>query len=722
MGALTRPGPQLGFKGPPLSGRAAGSGEPFGAWFWEFLRDELRPYPGRARLVTRMTLAATLTMLAIMTFRLPGAAIAGYYTLLLSRETPVTTVRSAGIVLLSYAVGAVYTLVGVMLFVDYPLTHFLWVTVSIFLCFYVIKVTTNYVGAAAFAFIITIAVPLWDAPLPVGALVVATLWTAATVSVGLFCTILVEYLLSGVEPRDELHAGLATRVSAASTYLRTLASEEVGRTAAEQKVQQLAMVGVSRLRRLAASANDRGSNPERRSTTVALVGRVVDLVAALQEISHSLDADAKQRLKEIAARLDLLQASLGRPVSIGEPQPAAPPSSNPVVTELDRTVTLLQLSLSSGTADGVLPIEQVTTDRSPLFLHDALSNPDHLMFSLRGCLAAMLCYVIFNAVAWRGISTSLATCVITALSSVGSSRQKQVLRISGAIVGGLFFGIGSQVLILPMLDTIVGFTVLFVVVTIVAAWVGTSSPRLSYFGQQIALAFYLIHLQEFFPQTNLAVARDRVVGVGLGLVMMWLVFDSLGSKPAARVMRELFVKNVRLLAQLAQPWRDGGAADLKQIRALRDTISANFGSVNSQADAVLFELGPCRERDLRLRERLLAWQPRLRSVFLLQVGLLQYRTAIQPADLPPEILSAQQEFDHQASTVLQQMADIFSGGPVAQSRPEMKPAYRRLQEAIHSAYQGRPTSRAEGVLAFSSNMAQLLDELSGELAEQARSV
>jgi len=44
----------------------------------------------------------------------------------------------------------------------------------------------------------------------------------------------------------------------------------------------------------------------------------------------------------------------------------------------------------------------------------------------------------------------------------------------------------------------------------------TSSPRLSYFGLQAALAFYLINLQDFAAQTSLSIARDRVVGILLG--------------------------------------------------------------------------------------------------------------------------------------------------------------------------------------------------------------
>ncbi len=137
------------------------------------------------------------------------------------------------------------------------------------------------------------------------------------------------------------------------------------------------------------------------------------------------------------------------------------------------------------------------TRQSRLFVRDALSNPDHFKFGLKGCLAASLCYIIYTALAWPGISTAVMTCVLTALTTVGASRQKQVLRISGAIVGGFIIGMGAQVFILPYLDSIGGFTLLFITVTIVAAWFATSGPRLSYFGVQLALAFYIINLQEF---------------------------------------------------------------------------------------------------------------------------------------------------------------------------------------------------------------------------------
>ena len=66
------------------------------AWFWEFLKHELAPYPGRAVTVARMVLAATLVMIICKTFRIPYAFLGAIYALLISRESPRATLNSAG--------------------------------------------------------------------------------------------------------------------------------------------------------------------------------------------------------------------------------------------------------------------------------------------------------------------------------------------------------------------------------------------------------------------------------------------------------------------------------------------------------------------------------------------------------------------------------------------------------------------------------------------------
>ena len=155
-------------------------------------------------------------------------------------------------------------------------------------------------------------------------------------------------------------------------------------------------------------------------------------------------------------------------------------------------------------------------DTTRIFIPDAFSNPEHLRYILGGTTAAMLCYVFYVSLAWPNLSTSVTTCVLTALTTIGSSRQKQILRIAGFVLGGVIAGLGTQIFILPFIDSIGGFTVLFAAATTVAAWIATSSSRLAYAGVQFAFAFYLIQLSDFSIQTNLTVARDRVLGVAAG--------------------------------------------------------------------------------------------------------------------------------------------------------------------------------------------------------------
>src|SRR5262249_23849112 len=184
-----------------------------------------------------------------------------------------------------------------------------------------------------------------------------------------------------------------------------------------------------------------------------------------------------------------------------------------------------------------------------LFVPDALSNAAHIRFALKGCLAASLCYICYKAVFWPGLNAAIFTCLLTALATSGASRQKQVLMVAGTVTGGVV-AIGAQVFILPHVDSIGAFTLLFVGVTTAAVWIATSGPRLAFFGAQLALAFYIVHLQEFTIQTSLSVARDRIAGILFGLAMMWIVFDQLWGARAAVAMKRQVIANLRLLARL----------------------------------------------------------------------------------------------------------------------------------------------------------------------------
>jgi multidrug resistance protein MdtO len=360
--------------------------------------------------------------------------------------------------------------------------------------------------------------------------------------------------------------------------------------------------------------------------------------------------------------------------------------------------------------------------RPALFAPNAVVNPEHLRFAAKGCLAASASYVIYNAVAWPEISTALTTCLVTALSTIGASHQKQILRIAGAIVGEFLFGMGSQIFILPHLDSIGGFAILFALVTALSSWFLTSSPRLSYFGLQAALAFYLVHLQEFKIQTSLKVARDRVVGILLGLFMMWLVFDRLWGAPAAVEMKRRFISSLRLVAQFA---REPVSNDLRiaTVRSvtLRETINADLGKVRDLADGVLFEFGPSRRRDLELRSHIRRWQPQLRALFIMRITSLQYRLQLPGFELPESVRLRHQAYDEHSARMLEEMADRIEHDA---SRPQN--SVERSHELLNITVQGipaeesgqLPSGRAQSFVAVLRAIDGLTTSLASEIAAE----
>jgi len=277
---------------------------------------------------------------------------------------------------------------------------------------------------------------------------------------------------------------------------------------------------------------------------------------------------------------------------------------------------------------------------------------------------------------------------------------------------------GSQAFILPYFDSIAGFVVLFIAVTALSSWFITSSPRLSYFGMQAAVAFSLINLDGFKMQTSLAVARDRVVGILLGLFIMWLVFDQLWGAPAAIQLKKTFISNLRLLARFArEPVSKDLRVALERSYSLREEINSNFDKVRGLADAVLLEFGPCREQDLISRKRIRDWQPNLRMIFINRLVLWKYRARLPGFELPEAIQLAREEFDDLLAKALEGMADRTEGNESTQKQ-DLSKAYAQLEQAAWKASpktQSQFSPPIESFLLLSRRIALLADSLEKEI-------
>ena len=695
----------------------------FGVWAWfrEFLREELAPYPGRGALVARTVIATTLAMIIVMTFRIPYGAYAAAYALQISRESPQGTVKDVKAIVIAFALSALYVLIGARFFLDDPAQRLLWVIGTLFLIFYALSALTNYSAAARFGYLAVISIPLWDSHIPAEVRVENTLWAVGAITVGSVVTVLVELVYAELRPGDELIHHISHRLAAIEELLGSYIAGRLVDEKTKKEITRLAMVGTSRLRRILQRSAYSQHYREQMGALAALVGRLVDIAANLTDLSIQVSDDDRSRIRRLTEDIASIRADLlaGRiPQLIG-------PRSNisrtaPLLGEMETTVSLIPgVFTGSPSLDAYAPPQPGGDRALRLFVPDALSNSEHIKFGLRGCLAASLCYIIYTAVDWSEISTAVATCFLTALTTVGASRQKQVLRFAGTLAGGVVAGIGAQVFILPHIDSIAGFTVLFLAVTIAAAWIGTSSPRLSYFGVQVAVAFYLINLQEFKFQTSLEVARDRVLGIILGLFMMWLVFDQLWSVPAVVQMKRALIASVRLLAQFVrEPFSKDLRVAIERGNSLRETINKNFDQVRASADAVLFEFGPSREQVLALRNQIRRWQPQLRTIFVTRTALLKYRLQLPGFELPDAMRAAQQEFDNRVAETLESMADRLEG-KASEPGENLEGSLERLEQTTRTCCSEEPqellTARLQTFLPLSRRIQELTMSLSKEI-------
>ena len=691
------------------------------SWLGQFLKGELSPYPGRFGLVARMVLATTIVMVVSMTFQLSFAFQGAIFVLLVSRESVRSTLQSAFTVLLFVVLGAVYLLVSAWFVIGIPMLHLLWVFASFFLAFYILSALNNYSAAVIFVVMLSIGIPLWDRSVPAERNVEDTLRLLLITMLGLVATLVVELAFVRRKPGDQIVQPIVERLGAVEKFLVGVADGRPVGDATASNLARLGMVGTSRLRRILLRSHYSPHFVEQMGAVTALTGRIVDTAANWTPPSAPLSDDDRKRIRRLAENLGTICGDLlarKAPHLSARPSPDKTLSAVSILPELERTVSLIpETFVGSHPLSAYVPPPLSGDPPQRIFAWDTQSNDEHLRFALKGCLTASLCYVIYNAIDWPGISTSVVTCLLTALSTIGSSRQKQLLRFGGAVVGGFVFGMGSQIFILPHFDSIGEFTVLFIIVTALSSWVMASTPRLSYFGLQMALAYYLVNLQEFAFQTSLAIARDRVVGVLFGLVMMWLIFDQLWGAPAWVAMKKTFVDSVRLLAQLS---REPVSADLRSATdryfSLRETISADADGVRSSADGVVLEFGASREEGLAWRRQILAWQPQLRILFLTQVALWKYRAKLPGYDLPEPVRRAQKEFDDQTANMLDGMADRIEGHTPAQETG-LQEALVRLDQAIQTFRAEHPqdalapqiqtyiplSSRAEGLATSLSN-------------------
>ena len=566
----------------------------------ERLWQDLQPTPGRWNYTLRVVLASVIALILLMTLRMPFAGVAMYYIFLVGRDSPAVSLRSAILSLLAVSAAIGGVLAVVIVTDNDPMSRVLGIAAAGFLAGMFLVSSTTPGLPTIFGFIFATLMSLWETHAPAGPLVKQMLYLLGAVSLAVGSVVVVEYVFGRRNAVAELQQERITRYQALETMFSLYAqgADAAQISPAVIHVSRLAAAGQYSMQRLYNIIVERNLDPSvlpiGARVRITMVAQLLDVSAAfgLQHPTLS-DPALRQRCAHIAnlchyLALDTVPPDLQQ--QLAEEQPVEPEP-----TLLDRVDMVLHDIFSMPMKGDAAPSKKLIALPSrqvPFLIPGALRQPQTIAFALKISLCATLCYIIYLAVGWPGISTSIATVFIAGLGTSGALKQRLIFRVAGSLIGGLIFALGSTVFLFPHMDSITSLVLLTAAVVFFCAWLA-GGRQFNFVGLQTAFSFHLVVFAGFSASTQLAPPRDRLAGILLALVIMAFVFDQLWPVRNVTAMRSSLATILRGVGELL---RESQAARttaeyIGPADSFRDLVGKTVASIRTMNDTIQYEFG-----------------------------------------------------------------------------------------------------------------------------------
>ncbi len=575
------------------------------------LRQELTAYPGRMSGSLRDTIAILIAVVLGMTLRVPGMSLALALLYLMQRERPGLTLR-VGLQIFSGAVVACFgSLLWVQLSDGVETARFLGLAVGIFIAAFCMVATSIPLFWTIVGFYGFVDLAAWDAHRTANAIVTSSLYNLASLGIVVLCALLVEFLFGTRHPSEDLDHEFRKRLNSIRRYFFLLSEsvDPMNDSAVEAQhhnLIQLAHAGDIYLNEL----YDQLRSTSSKAIDIPLgihfrIGLLMRMLDAAVGFGIRLPQDTALYRQAYITLYEQCDAVLSGDKSYSPQLPDETPwPLQDISRQLADYANSLHHLATPPTRTSTAAQPSSASVFSYFFLPGVFDSPDALFYALKLTFAAMLCYIIYNSVAWPGILTCVVTVLFTGLSSTGAMKQKQLYRVSGAAIGGCL-AIFTVSVLYPNMDSITSLVLVVAPLAFLSGWVARS-PHIGYVGVQIAFAFFLTALPGFSAATQIVPARDRVIGVALGILIMWFIFDQLWPVRTTDALRSSLMRIKIATFELKQLIQDFNfERDSRAFKRLRSSVSQELINVYQLAFSANFEVGRHRKRELAKARRLL---------------------------------------------------------------------------------------------------------------------
>lgn len=522
------------------------------AWL-VWLRREMAPFPGRIPMTIRLVVTVTIVVMVSLALQVPQLAFSAFFCVFATKEHRGLTFLT-GVLFIVGATAA--TIINLLLYTwvfDYPQFRVPVMACLIFCAMFLSR--TFVIGPLGFivGFFSALMLTIGEAAPDTETLVRNELWLWIAIVYPIALAVFINQLLLPSDPWTALVQGLELRLDAASAALNRVIREGSAGGQTNQSLLNLATRGSGPMFALLHFAESNEPSLMRRHPflveTISSASHLANATASLEfREPQALSEEDVLRAKTLLSEIVELKAVLPEKERVLSSRKIPLPSCTlPQLRELAFALESFRDTMIRGASD--YSTTNVAKTRKPLFNPDAFTNPTHVQFALKVTFAAMFCYILYSGLDWPGISTSFVTCCFIALSNTGATIYKSWLRFFGCLGGGLL-GYFALFFLIPNMVSITSLVLLTAVGTALGGWIAAGSERISYAGVQFVFAFYLSIFQGYEPQVDLAVARDRLVGILLGTVVSAVMFRYVWPEHATDQLRVTLARVLRTISQL----------------------------------------------------------------------------------------------------------------------------------------------------------------------------